>query len=232
MTVTKPHDADPFAESGERTPRMIALVVAVLLHVVALLVYLDSDASEPVPGNSPQSPRVQAFRPAAPPPPVITEQKRRPKDVAPVPDPDPETPEPVFEDDPLPIPELQELTLNFIGEPTAPSAADGPPGPEPVSAGTEGLVDPRRIPETYVEAEYPHAARQQMVRGSVVLMCIVTKLGDTERCRVLHESPAGHGFAASAVAAVTRWKYIPGTLHGVPVDVSMTVTVRFSTTGL
>ena len=108
----------------------------------------------------------------------------------------------------------------------------GPPGgsgdgtatavPERVRVG--GHVEaPRKV--RHVDPLYPELARRAGVTGTVILECVIDRGGRVDRVVVLRGHPL---LDAAAVDAVRQWTYRPTLLNGVPVEVVMTVTVRFA----
>jgi protein TonB len=85
------------------------------------------------------------------------------------------------------------------------------------------LRPPRKIRN--VAPEYPEIARRIHVSGEVVVDCLIDERGRVREASVLRGHPL---LAPAAVAAVERWVYEPSLLNGVPVQVLMTVTVRFA----
>jgi protein TonB len=76
-----------------------------------------------------------------------------------------------------------------------------------------------------VEPIYPDAARIPRIQGVVILEAIITTEGRVEDLRVLR-SPSSL-LSDAAIAAVSKWRYIPATLNGRSVKVFLTVTVDF-----
>jgi protein TonB len=76
-----------------------------------------------------------------------------------------------------------------------------------------------------VEPTYPDSGRIARIQGLVILEAIITTDGRVDEVRVLR-SPSSL-LTDSAVAAVSRWRYHPATLNGLPVKVFLTVTVEF-----
>ena len=72
---------------------------------------------------------------------------------------------------------------------------------------------------------YPKGAAEKKVQGIVVLEATITKAGLVTDVRVRQSVP---GLGAAALAAVRQWRYTPSLLNGEPVEVLMTVTVRFA----
>ena len=73
---------------------------------------------------------------------------------------------------------------------------------------------------------YPPLARRRGREGSVLLRLHISKTGQLTRAEVL-EDP-GHGFAEAALEAVHASHFSPGYLHGKPVTMKATLTIRFS----
>ena len=98
-------------------------------------------------------------------------------------------------------------------------------GTGPVRVG--GLIQPPRKLR-HVDPVYPELAKRARVAGVVVLECLIDREGRVRSVQVVTGIPL---LDASAVAAVRQWAYSPTLLNGVPVEVVMTVTVRFTTVG-
>ena len=76
-----------------------------------------------------------------------------------------------------------------------------------------------------VQPQYPEAARQLKIQGTVALNAIIRKDGTV----TLENVGAGHPLlAAAAVAAVQQWRYQPTTVNGEPVDLEAKLYVTFS----
>jgi TonB family protein len=93
---------------------------------------------------------------------------------------------------------------------------------EPVSAGK--ITVPRKIKD--VRPVYPTAMQQARISGVVVLESVLTPTGCVARARVLRSVALGLDIAA--MRAVSRWRFTPTLVDGVPVPVIMTVTVNFT----
>jgi protein TonB len=77
----------------------------------------------------------------------------------------------------------------------------------------------------HVNPVYPPLALSARVQGPVVLECVITTEGRVSEIAVVR----GHVLLRdAAVAAVSRWRYRPTLLNGVPVSVILSVTVTFS----
>jgi protein TonB len=217
------HPLLAIAEEARRDRRFLraAVGVAVMFHLVLFALRLPSAKAAPPPPKPPVV--VCRLGPYVPPKPEHLPVLPQPKRVrVAIPDPTPDEPEPVPEVEPV----VEELPL-----PDAEVAFElpAPPPPveeeEPVRVG-ERIREPRKI--HYVEPVYPEVARRAGVQGTVILEVVVGKDGSVKDIRVLR--PAPMGLTEAAVAAVRQWRYEPSTLAGQPVEVVMSVTVRFTLT--
>lgn len=107
-----------------------------------------------------------------------------------------------------------------LAEPT-PAVVPDPPAPPLRIGGAIG--EPRRV--YYVAPVFPTVARASRSEGLVILEVVVTRDGLVRDTHVLRSSPM---FDRAAIDAVRQWRYTATTLNGTPVDVTMTVTVRFN----
>ena len=84
---------------------------------------------------------------------------------------------------------------------------------------------PRLIKE--IKPKYTDAALRTRTQGSVVLEVLVTSDGCTSQIRVIRSLDRG-GLDEEAIAAVAQWRFEPGRLAGVPVDVLVVVVLDFT----
>jgi len=84
---------------------------------------------------------------------------------------------------------------------------------------------PRLIKE--VRPSYTPEALLHRTQGTVVLEAIVTGDGCTSQIRIVRSLDRG-GLDDAAVAAVAQWRFEPGRLAGVPVDVLVTIMLDFT----
>jgi len=103
-----------------------------------------------------------------------------------------------------------------------PPAAVPPSSAPPVRVGG-AIGEPRRV--HYVAPVFPAVARTSRTEGVVILEIVVTRDGLIRDATLLRSHPM---FDQAALDAVRQWRYTPTTLNGTPVDVTMTVTVRFN----
>jgi protein TonB len=87
------------------------------------------------------------------------------------------------------------------------------------------IKEPRKLKN--VAPVYPDVAARGMVEGVVILEIAIEPNGHVDDVRVLRSIPL---LDAAAVAAARQWVFAPTLYRGVPVSVTMTVSVRFSLT--
>jgi len=78
---------------------------------------------------------------------------------------------------------------------------------------------------TRIEPQYTELARKARIEGIVIIEAIIDRNGNVTDARVLKPLPLG--LDQSALEAVKRWKFTPGTLNGQPVPVIYNLTVNF-----
>jgi protein TonB len=103
-------------------------------------------------------------------------------------------------------------------------ASAPPPPPARVRAGIE-VKEPTKIKN--VEPVYPDVAIRAGIQGVVILELTIMPAGRVAEVKVLRSVPL---LDEAAAAAARQWVYTPTLLEGVPVSVTMTVTVRFNLT--
>ena len=103
--------------------------------------------------------------------------------------------------------------------------------PGPVPSGTSLLIPPKKrlVPKLVhkVLPAYPPAAREQQVRGDVVLDVTLSDDGAVEQASIIDGSPL---LAEAATSAVKQWKYKPLLVDGKPV-LKFVVVVSFGKRG-
>jgi periplasmic protein TonB len=102
-------------------------------------------------------------------------------------------------------------------------AAEPEPLPRGVARAGVDVKEPRRVKN--VAPVYPEVAARGKVEGVVLLEVSIRTDGRVEDVRVLRSIPL---LDAAAVAAARQWVFTPTLLGGVPVRVTMTVSVRFN----
>ena len=74
--------------------------------------------------------------------------------------------------------------------------------------------------------QYPALARAARVEGVVILEAVIRSDGSVGAIQVLR--PLRLGCTEAAIDALRQWRFRPGTLQGVAVDVYLTLTVNFA----
>ena len=144
---------------------------------------------------------------------------RPPEATAPV---APEPPGPVTEDSPqagddgLPGGHpLGDPNSVITGVPIGPGGSvGGSPTGEDVMAMGPGMTLPRLV--SGPPLAYTREALEARVEGTLVVRCIITRAGETERCRVLKGLPH---LSESVLGALEARRYTPVTFQGRPVSV-------------
>jgi TonB family protein len=75
-----------------------------------------------------------------------------------------------------------------------------------------------------VEPEYPEAAREQKIQGTVVLEVHIAADGDVQDVQVVSGQPV---LAQAASEAVKQWKFKPQQVNGSPAEMQTKVTLNF-----
>jgi TonB family protein len=88
--------------------------------------------------------------------------------------------------------------------------------------GTLGIQEPAKTHD--VPPAFPDVAVRAGATGTVYLDLLIGREGTVDDVKVL----AGHAlFNQAAIDAVSEWQFTPTTLNGEPIEVLMTVTIRF-----
>jgi periplasmic protein TonB len=108
-----------------------------------------------------------------------------------------------------------------------PGVLDRPPAPPPPPAAPfpvgGDVTAPRKVYD--VRPQYPALAMQARVEGVVIIQAIIGTTGVVEEATILRSVPL---LDEVALVAVRQWRFTPTRLNGVPISVSMTVTVNFT----
>ncbi len=228
-----------FQEVAEQTDRRggrqwYTVPLSMLTHtaLIALFVVVPLLVSDALP--TPASVLVFA---APPPPPVATvpSADMTPRPVANQPEPDPnvaptDAPPTIAPEPPPTIAHVVEGVFDSVKDVgkafsslTSPPAVAPPPTPvAPIRPG--GVIKaPGKIRDAI--PVYPTIAKAAHVQGTVYLEATIAKDGSVRDVKVLS---APSMLDEAALTAVRQWRYTPSLLNGQPVEVLMTVTVRFA----
>jgi TonB family protein len=132
--------------------------------------------------------------------------------------------------DRIPRPDQPELLIVPLSADAIACAGDEPASERPPAPAAPGstrvggrIQEPKKVRN--VNPLYPDSARQQGVQGVVVLEADIAPSGCVSSLKVLRS--ADPRLDVAGLLAVSRWRYTPTLLNGVPVPVIMTVTVNF-----
>lgn len=79
-----------------------------------------------------------------------------------------------------------------------------------------------------VPPKYTADAMRARIQGSVWIECVVQADGTVGNARIMQSLDRRFGLDEEAMAAAKRWRFRPGTLHGKPVPVIVTIELMFS----
>ncbi len=203
-------------------PFKVAWIAAILVHFLLFLVVFPEFGGSDIVEEQREAVVIKRYKPPEPPKEQPKKKVIRKKTMrVPIPDPTPDEPEPIVEEEVDYIETEQERadTEFLVGGPVG-----GPPVIDqgPMRVGGE-IEPPTRI--HYVQPEYPELARRARLAGVVILEAIIDKEGNVKDLKVLRG--LGLGLDEAAVRAVSQWKYTPTFYNGRPVEVILTVTVNF-----
>jgi protein TonB len=140
----------------------------------------------------------------------------------PIPDPTPDDPEPIVDEDVEYIETDDEIadTDFLIGGPVG--------GPPVIDTGPMRVGGDIQAPERihYIAPDYPELARRARLGGIVILQATIDREGAVTEVEVLRG--LGLGLDEAAVSAVSQWQYTPTFYNGRPVEILLTVTVQFT----
>jgi len=103
------------------------------------------------------------------------------------------------------------------------SAGPAPPPPPLVRVRVGGVIVAPKLIRS-VAPNYPSAARQAGISGSVVINAQLDKSGNVASMKIVSGPPT---LQAAAMIALKQWKYQPATLDGNAIAAEITVTIKF-----
>jgi len=125
------------------------------------------------------------------------------------------------------VPERCSIIGSFLVPVTPPPPKPVEPEPEVIQRVRVGGIVELPSPLSTAQPVYPRLAIQARIEGEVLLEAVIGADGRVRDVKVLSGHPL---LIPAATEAVRRWIYQPTTLNGNPVEVVMTVTVRFRLT--
>jgi len=210
-------------EQQDRKPLKLAITAAVGLHLI-LFWWNIWPQGKPLPLPTVDDPPfiLKKYRLKERPPEKKPLQDTKALKV-PFPDPTPHEVEPLFVAVPEPEPVFDHAAVGDDFDDIIP-VVEPPPPAAPVR---QHLATASPVVLHRVEPEYPRLARISGVEGLVILEAVVRKDGSVGEVTVLMAPEGKLGFDREAVAALRQWRFRPGEMHGRPVDVIMTLTIKF-----
>ena len=205
----------------EKRPLRWAILAAFVFHVILLVVSFPELTAAPRDETIHRP--LYVVQPVRFKPPAPSQTRKVPKKKTrkiPIPDPTPDLPEPILEED---EPVELDLDLDSIGD-----FLDIPPAPSGGPGGAIAVRGDVRPPVKIVfpQPRYTEEARKARIKGVVILQAIVDATGKVSRIKILKDLPQGLG--QSAVDTVKSWEFKPATLKGEPVPVYFNLTISFS----
>jgi len=210
------------ADDDSGSSLKVAWLAAIMFHFALFVVVFPEFGSTETVAETKEAVVIKRYKPPEPP-------KEQPKKKVvkkktarvPIPDPTPDDPEPIVDEDVEYIETEEEIadTDFMIGGPVG-----GPPvidqGPMRVGGDIQA---PERI--NYIAPEYPELARRARLGGIVILEATIDREGQVTNVNVLRG--LGLGLDEAATKAVAQWQYTPTFYNGRPVEILLTVTVQF-----
>ncbi|RZJ29982.1 MAG: TonB family protein [Brevundimonas sp.] len=148
--------------------------------------------------------------------------------IAPVmetPPPPPPTPLPLMITEIVPIPDPASPRSTTLPPGVVPDVRRGPPPPPQPRSSVITTPSWARQPQP----EYPAMAiASGVAEGRATLRCTALPNGGLSDCEVIDETPSGHGFAESALAATARARFSPRTVDAASQGARVQFTIRFA----
>ncbi len=206
-------------EEADRRNFKIALLVAIMIHILFLWVVFPAGSSPVNHGRTKiEKPRVRIIlkAPDEPLPDIILKQHIR---LIPVPDQDPDGPEPMVSIRPT-AEENMPVDDFFID--------DRVPLPDKIDADTKGLINPvYEMAQLQRNVVYPPLAVRAGLEGYVIVQAVLNRDATVSDVHVIAGNLSGFGFPEAAKDAVRKLEFKPGIFSGHPVNVVMNLTIHF-----
>ncbi len=206
----------------------IALLIALIFHLALVWIKMPDFGSKQIVEEKKTERKVTRIV-LPPPPEQKLEQLQIQKKVKkiPIPDPTPDEPEPVV---PIETNVQQDTPETLDSEYMVGDLPDEPPVPTgPVSEATIGLEKPKyNLKQLMSNVVYPELGKKAGLQGTIIVQAVLRKDGTVGDVKVVAGNLRNYPFfRQAAINAVKKLKFTPGKLRGHPVDVIMTLTIRF-----
>lgn len=135
-------------------------------------------------------------------------------------------PKPSFKKPELPIELNARLPVGAIQLPAPDIKSISMEGPDLKDFYDVGEIDSPLTPVVQMHPVYPMIAKRQGIEGWVKVRFLVTETGRVEKISILDAQPPNI-FDHAVIQCVNAWRFKPGTVEGVPVNVWAETVVRF-----
>jgi len=201
----------------------LAWIAAIVFHFALFVVVFPEFGASDTLAEAREAVVIKRYKPPEPP-------KEQPKKKVvkkktarvPIPDPTPNDPEPIVDEDVEYIETDEELadTDFMMGGPVG--------GPPVIDTGPLRVGGDIQAPSKIFNLlpTYPELARRARLGGIVILEATIDREGNVVNVNILRG--LGLGLDDAAVKAVSQWKYTPTFYNGRPVEILLTVTVQFT----
>lgn len=89
-----------------------------------------------------------------------------------------------------------------------------------------GVTNPTLVAQ--VTPAYTSDAMRAKIQGAAVVECIVEVDGHPSNCKIVRSLDSAFGLDLEAIKAAQKWRFRPGTFHGEPVRVPVTIEMSFT----
>ncbi len=87
-------------------------------------------------------------------------------------------------------------------------------------------LDRPLIPLVKIPPIYPLRAKRMGIQGWVKVRFVVDEKGEVKDIKIIESKPKGV-FESATINAVSKWKFSPGTVDGIPVKTLVEITIKF-----
>ena len=77
-----------------------------------------------------------------------------------------------------------------------------------------------------IQPLYPMRAQRRMIEGFVTVEFLVTTTGQVEQIKIIEAEPPGV-FEKNVIESVSKWRFKPGTVQGIPVVTRVSNIIRY-----